>query len=158
MTKRTLQIFDGDGVPALLVKATVTSLGYCDADRFGERWEHTRYRVTISCAGRRMVVPYSMGMAHTTEPTLTQVLESVVSDWTTAGEYEDGFGDFVGFCDEYGYDTDSIKARALFDALIAQARSFERVFPSESRELLANALEYEPDAYADRIIETAVAR
>lgn len=68
------------------------------------------YKVTLRFEGRRLTVPFFMGPAHTKEPTAADVLSSITSD-ARAGEQS-----FEDFCGDFGYDTDSRKARATWKA------------------------------------------
>ena len=45
-------------------------------------------------------------------------------------------GDFEEFCSHYGYDEDSIKALAIYDAIIDQSLGLDEIFDSEELEKL----------------------
>src|ERR1051325_8456409 len=63
----------------------------------------SHYKVTFRRGRRQFTTYFSMGAAHTKEPTAAEVLDCLASDVS-------GFqnaGSFESWCDEYGYDHDS---------------------------------------------------
>lgn len=93
-----------------------------DWDREASHW-----LVTISRDGRSMSVEYSMGSAHTGEPELRDVLDNLASD--SAG-YENASG-FEDWAADYGYDTDSRRAYATFEAVAAQRSQLASLFDDD---------------------------
>lgn len=89
-----------------------------------------------------MTVDYGMGTAHRAPPTCDDVLASLCSD---AAGY-DGARTFEDWCSEYGYDTDSRKAEAIYRAVGEQAKAlryllgadYERIVALGSREWQAD--------------------
>jgi hypothetical protein len=80
------------------------------------------YRCTFSAGGKRMTIPFTMGSAHTEEPEPGEVLDCLASD--SAGfENAQGFEDWAS---EYGYDSDSIKAKRTYDAVKQQRDKLQR--------------------------------
>lgn len=78
-------------------------------------WDHYAWHVTLTMYGKRLTIPYRMGLAHAkngtpTRPTAGEVLECLVLD---AGCGED---DYADFCASLGYDEDSRKALAMWHA------------------------------------------
>jgi hypothetical protein len=75
-------------------------------------WARTasHYLCTLRHGRRTMKVHYSMGSAHTEEPKVAEVLDSLASDYPATNVT------FETWCDDYGYDTDSIKALKTFRA------------------------------------------
>jgi hypothetical protein len=71
------------------------------------------YKCTFSRGRSRMTVYFSMGYAHTSEPTINQVFDTLVQDAATV----ENCGDFAGFCSELGYDEDSRAAERTWKAL-----------------------------------------
>lgn len=90
-----------------------------------ERWYRaaSHYRVTIRRGRRRMAVHYSMGPAHTDEPTAEDVLDSLASD---AASYE-AARSFDEWASDYGYDPDSRRAERMYRAIERQAIALRRV-------------------------------
>ena len=76
-------------------------------------WRCTIKRVDESGkAIAKMTVDYHMGSAHTGEPRLADVLESLRMDANSPDS-------FTEFCDEFGYDADSIKALKIWKACVS---------------------------------------
>ncbi len=71
-------------------------------------WKHHAYRIRIWNGAKALTVPWQQGLAYTKDPELADVLEGLCSD-ASAGEM-----DFEDFCAEFGYDTDSRKAEAIW--------------------------------------------
>jgi hypothetical protein len=88
---------------------------------------------------------FSQGSAHTSDPTLADVLDCLASD---ASGYEDArytreshlnAPSFDAWASEYGYDTDSRKAEKTFRAIKRQAEQLKRTLGQEAyEELLYN--------------------
>jgi hypothetical protein len=89
---------------------------------------------------------FSQGSAHTTDPTLADVLDCLASD---ASGYENARVDtrpdekqdkaltvFEGWASEYGYDTDSRKAEKTFRAIKRQSEQLKRTIGAEAYEEL----------------------
>lgn len=89
-----------------------TSKGENDSDV----WE-----VALTLNGRTFVTPFTMGSGHhSVEPEVAMVLDCIASD--SAG-YDNANG-FEDWADEYGYDTDSRKAEAVYNAVKKQREEF----------------------------------
>ncbi len=87
--------------------------------------------------GRNMKVVFSMGSAHNGKaPKLRDVMPCLVSDSLGAG------ASFSEWCAEYGYDTDSRKAEATYNAVERQSRAL--------RQLLTDSLDTVATMYEDR--------
>jgi hypothetical protein len=67
------------------------------------------------CAIDSLDIPFTQGSAHTKDPTAADVLECLASDMSSAGQ---PFGDW---CADLGYDEDSRKAYATWQAVESQA-------------------------------------
>lgn len=84
------------------------------------------WRVTLYCEERRtnLIVPFSMGKGHNgAQPTVEEVLDCMASDAQGFEEVQT----FEEWADNYGYDSDSRKAKATFDNIerqSAELRSF----------------------------------
>lgn len=85
------------------------------------RWEHHAWTVTLSRGNEQLESPFRQGLAHNAEPTLPEVIGCMVSD-ARACE-----GTFDEFCDGYGYDTDSRRALATYDACRAISAGMHRL-------------------------------
>ena len=78
---------------------------------------------------------FSQGSAHTEDPTLADVLDSLASD---ASGYENA-PDFADWASEYGYDTDSRKAEKTFRTIKRHSEQLKRTIGAEAyEELLCN--------------------
>ena len=85
---------------------------------------------------RQLTVPFSMGPAHSKEPTAEDVLECLASDSASiesAGSFEDWAADL-------GYDTDSRKAERTFKVCEKRAEKL-RAFLGNSTEALLYEVE-----------------
>jgi hypothetical protein len=86
-------------------------------------WTYDAWKVTLTYGDRQATIDYGMGTAHEgKEPTLDEVLYAIQSD-SRAGD--DSFDEF---CDAFGYDTDSRKAYADWEACKAQRKTVARLF------------------------------
>lgn len=95
---------------------------YVDTREDDTGWTHHAYRVTLRRKGRQWTLDYRMSTGHTSDPELRDVLHSVLSDTS-------GYLNASGFCDwaeEYGYDTDSIRALNTYNAVKAQSNRLEK--------------------------------
>lgn len=81
------------------------------------------WRITLGIKGTRrtMTVDYWTGPAITTDPTAADVLYCLLADASSV-EYND----FEGWCADLGYDSDSIKARKVYDECVRQTRKLHR--------------------------------
>jgi hypothetical protein len=79
-------------------------------DSFDADW----YRVTLKRGRRQLTTPFGMGRALCREPTAEDVLQSLLSDASSADE------SFEDWCGEYGYDTDSRKAERTYQQVQTQ--------------------------------------
>ena len=87
------------------VRAESTMTDPPSEDSFEGNW----YSVTLKRGRRQLTVPFGMGYGLSNEPTAQDVLESLLSDASSADQ------DFEDWCGEYGYDTDSRKAERTYD-------------------------------------------
>lgn len=96
----------------------------------------THWEVVISRCGQNMQVLYSMGAAHTGVPSDVDVFNCVLRDADGVDE------SFEEWAENLGYDTDSRKAYAIWEACKETAYGLTRLFkPSELsdlRELLSD--------------------
>jgi hypothetical protein len=109
-------------------------------------WEHYAYTVRLNRGDESMRVPWRQGLGLTDPPTAADVLESLLSDAAGAG------GDFDDWCADYGYDTDSRKAYATWEAVKAHT--------AELADLLGEDFEtavYPQDESPEEVIERLTA-
>ena len=90
------------------------------------------WRVTLSLRRSRMSLHYSQGPAVVEEPKVGDVLDCLASD---ASSYENA-RDFADFCADFGCDTDSRKAEAIYRVFGRQAASLKRMLGQEAYNLL----------------------
>jgi hypothetical protein len=76
----------------------------------------SHYKCTFSRGRKRMTVNYSMGSAHTSEPTLNEVFDCLVGDARSVDDL-----DFDEWCRDIGYDTDSRQAERTYKTCVHQA-------------------------------------
>lgn len=82
-----------------------------------------------------MTIPFSMGPAHSHEPTVADVLECLASDYSGSDQaFEDWAADL-------GYDPDSRKAERTYQAVVRQARKLEQFLGPD----VVHTLVYEVD-------------
>jgi hypothetical protein len=91
-----------------------------------ETWQANHYKVLLKKGNKQLTTYFSMGMAHTQEPTAEDVLDSLAMD-ASGIENARSFDDW---CANYGYDTDSRKAEKTFKACEKQAEKL-KVFLGE---------------------------
>lgn len=101
-------------------------------------WEHYAWRLRLSYTADGAVctydTPWKAGTAHDPEKVaLGDVLASLVSD-SYFGDH-----DFESFCNELGYDTDSRRAYAQWEAVVAAAKQFNEWLSGTMLEDLQNA-------------------
>jgi len=81
----------------------------------------SHYNCTLHHEDGSMTFWYSMGSAHKTGPKVGDVLQSLALDASSA---EESFEDWCANC---GYDTDSRKAFATYEACVATHRELQRL-------------------------------
>lgn len=89
-------------------------------DEWGRTASH--YKCKLRRPGHQMTVYFSMGSAHTKEPTAEDVINSVAGDAASI-ENARGFEDWAA---DLGYDTDSRKAARVYKACQAEAEKLRR--------------------------------
>lgn len=118
---QTLQDFTTSAYDAgLRFRATPT-----DRNPHMDSWDAgaSHWRCTLSYAGRRMSVAFSHGSAHTSPPSLADVLNCLALD---ASGFENN-SSFADWCAEYGYDTDSRKAERIYKTIGRQVASLKHM-------------------------------
>jgi hypothetical protein len=96
------------------VRLTILESHGIQRDKDG--WDHFAYTVRLNRGDESIRVPWRQGLALTDSPTAADVLESLLSD--AAGvENAESFEDWAS---EYGYDSDSRRAFATWEACKAQ--------------------------------------
>ena len=91
-----------------------------------DKWQAYHYKVTMKIDRRQMTTYYSMGIAHTKEPTAEDVLDCLASDvagWINSRSFDD-------WCGEYGYDTDSRKAYRIYEIVGKQKDQLQKFLGS----------------------------
>jgi hypothetical protein len=79
------------------------------------------WNCTLQLGRKRMTVPFSMGYGHNGRaPTAADVLNSLALDSSTADQ------SFEGWCNEYGYDTDSRSAEKTYRVCVRQREKLLR--------------------------------
>lgn len=98
------------------------------------KWEHHEYKVVIRWQGRMMRSTFSQGMAYAKDNVdVGELLSSLAEDYLSGQDQT--FEEWAG---DYGYDTDSRKAYAIYEALKENRKRMDRVFGDE----VGNFVEY----------------
>ncbi len=105
----------------------IEPLGYFD-ELDGERWLHSRHKVTFRRNGHSMTVTYKMGMGHDGLPDAADVLRSVFEDAESVV-----YDSFEGWIAEYGYDPEAM-ARRIYNTCEAYGRKLSNLFGSSYSE------------------------
>lgn len=98
------------------MEAKITLIGETTKD---DGWECRAWDVELTHNGRTMTTKFYTGMLHA-KPTVDDVVGSLVSD--AQGVEYDGFEDWA---DNYGMDTDSRKALAMYEGVVEQTERFK---------------------------------
>jgi len=98
-------------------------------------WEHRRAWVTVARKGRadagKIETAFRSGTGITTEPSVADVFGSLLSD------HEAGNQSFGDFCSDFGYDEDSRKAYATWEACQEISDKFQAMFTLAELETLS---------------------
>ena len=91
---------------------------------FQPDWKHHwAQTITLKVGDNVEVFPYFKGAGLPQETSLVDFIECTASDWSCANDSET----FEDFCDNFGYDSDSIKALKTFEQLKEQADRFQKL-------------------------------
>jgi hypothetical protein len=102
-------------------------------------WPHHLYEVELTYQGRNFTTTYSMGLAHTSEPEIKDVVYSLISDSNTI-EFSDG--KFESWCADLGYNPDSIKDKKVFDDCVINYKGFQFMIGDDYPKLVKEYEEY----------------
>lgn len=94
------------------------------------------YRILPSKDVNAITTSYHMGSAHKDEPRIADVVHSLISDAQCAAD------SFEGFCSEFGYDADSIKALGIYKACKKNAIKIARLLGEDLKEFEQAAQDY----------------
>lgn len=94
-----------------------------------DEWQKkaNQYTVTLKYGRRQMTIPFFMGIAHTNEPTLEDVMPCLVSDYFAA----ENARNFEDFANDFGYDTDSRKAEKIYKQCLKEAEKMKKLFGND---------------------------
>jgi len=84
-------------------------------------WEHNAFDVGLNGPRGAMTVKWRQGIGIKTRPRLIDVLNALRSDAMNTEET------FENWCAEYGYDSDSRKAEATYNACKSQTAELQRI-------------------------------
>lgn len=98
----------------------------------------SHWRVTLRMGRKRMTVPFSMGPAHSTEPSAYDVLSCLASDAASV----ENVGTFDEWAEDLGWSADSRKAERAYRATVAQTARL-RAFLDEAYAVLLWGVEPE---------------
>lgn len=113
---------------------------WIEEQEFGERngFTGTNYKLTIlnEETGQEWAdVSFSQGSAHTKPPTVEEVLYALSMD-ASAGEENETF---ESFCYELGYDEDSRKAYAMWEACVDTYDTWTTFFTNKQQDAISEA-------------------
>lgn len=106
-------------------------IGVIDKDS----WTCTQYKTTIKNNGKKFTFDYFMGLAHKDEPKLSDVLYSLIMDSDALNM------DFNQWCDNYGYDVNSIKDLRTYKLCIKNGQKLFTLFDNEEIDNFKQLLE-----------------
>lgn len=96
---------------------------WADSNPYNPDWKDASHYKCVLNAGRKQMTTYfSMGLAHTKEPEVQDVLDCLASD-SASVENKDNFESWAS---EFGYDIDSRKAERIYIACERQARKLKQ--------------------------------
>jgi hypothetical protein len=96
--------------------------------RDDDGWDHFAWSVWVenwrgTDEPTQYAFPYRMGLAHTRKPTLVDIMAALLSDASCVVDR-----DFEEFCSDLGYDTDSVRAKVLYDTIIVNNAKLAKLF------------------------------
>lgn len=109
-----------------------------------KEWPHFLWNVTVDYKTGFWTFPYKCGLAHVEKkrhamrpkkPSVSNVMYSILLDVQAANQ------SFNDWCDEYGYDNDSMKAFKTYQTCCEYAVFVRKVFTSEQITAMRAALE-----------------
>ena len=104
-----------------------------DINPNNKEWtEANHYRCVLRMGKKHYTTYFSMGYAHTSEPTVADVLDCLAMD----SEGIDNSDSFEGWASYYGYDTDSRKAEKTYQVCLKQAEKLENFLGTENYKTL----------------------
>lgn len=107
-----------------------------------DEWTHkaNKWQVKLVYFDKEFVTDFYMGsrlvnkMGRPKKPTIKDVLYAMIMDDVSNLNFDD-------FCDEFGYDNDSIKALKIYEGCQKETEAYYDMFDSEEREFLRELLE-----------------
>ena len=107
-----------------------------------DNWKKTanKWQVKLVYFNKEYVTDFYMGsglvdkMNRPKKPTKKDLLYSMIMDDVSGMNFND-------FCNEFGYDNDSIKALKVYEACKRETKAYYNMFDSEEREVLRELLE-----------------
>lgn len=107
-----------------------------------EEWKRkaNKWQVKIVYFDKEFVTNFYMGsglvdkMGRPKKPTKKDILYSMIMDDVSNMNFDD-------FCNEFGYDNDSIKASKIYKGCQEETKAYYNMFDSEEREFLRELLE-----------------
>lgn len=100
------------------IHATVSHQGI---KRDADGWEHNAYHAWLNYEGRSMQTDYRAGMGITEHATAEDIVLAVFNNILADG------ASFEEWADDYGYDRDSRKAEAIYNACKKQGEDLQRM-------------------------------
>lgn len=103
-------------------------------------WDHFAWKVQVKRGRKAFTVDYMMGLALKGEPSLVDVMESLILDADSASRMS-----FEEFMDEFGYPHEKpaqkVKARAIYTACLKNRKKLLHLFEDEELTTIYQAIE-----------------
>lgn len=132
-------------VAAKLIAHDVTCVAVYLGERTRDDWKCYAWQVTFRRKHAELSIPFHMGMAHATKrwademkptpPTAACVLHSLLLDSEAVHQ------SFDDWCGDLGMDSDSLKARKVYDECSDTGKRFFKMFDATLRAELSTLLE-----------------
>lgn len=127
-SRAVLELVPGEGtclVPVEVIEpVTLRIVGGPSRTADDDGWQHNAYTVALELEGRTAQFPWRQGLGIEEPPTAAGVLECLFGDAAGVNNAR-GFEDWAG---DYGYDTDSRKAEATYNAVRLQTAKLAGLF------------------------------
>jgi hypothetical protein len=110
---------------------------YVDENKNNPGWKDANhFKFTLKMKGKQFTSYFSKGYGLNGEPTAPEVLDCLASD-AMGVEWDS----FEGWCNNYGYDTDSRKAEKTYQLIESQSKKLENFLGEDLYEMLLHKIE-----------------
>lgn len=125
----TFEYFEGDKEKRDVYEIIIKRNGKTIAFRYGDSIQNTRLNksVTLWCETPKERAIRAGKIKEMRESSLYSILACIQAEYYCADTFED-------FCEDFGYDTDSLKAEKTFRNCREQSKKLQSIFTSEEME------------------------